>query len=288
MKLPSITTKQQEILQLLYNYRYLDRMQIQQALNHKDKRRILAWLKDLREKQYIEWIYSTDFIEKTKPAIYYLSLNGIKYLKTLQREDDDGDTLPLYPLEELRKRYKDNERSRTFIDRSLLVADCVLTLRAANQTNSKDAGNGKSGYGLIPEAKYINPDHSYHFLAEHEILRPNLCIVKRNKQDKITANYLLEIFDATLPRYRMRRRLKAYVTYLDDQEWEADDPQPIILLVCPTVTELIYAKRATKKLIEDTYADEGELRIRFTTTEILKREGATAKIWEEGRNVHGL
>ncbi|MGB4966625.1 MAG: hypothetical protein WBO35_00285, partial [Candidatus Saccharimonadales bacterium] len=129
MKLPSITTKQQEILQLLYNYRYLDRMQIQQALNHKDKRRILAWLKDLREKQYIEWIYSTDFIEKTKPAIYYLSLNGIKYLKTLQREDDDGDTLPLYPLEELRKRYKDNERSRTFIDRSLLVADCVLTLR---------------------------------------------------------------------------------------------------------------------------------------------------------------
>ncbi|MGB4967377.1 MAG: hypothetical protein WBO35_04210, partial [Candidatus Saccharimonadales bacterium] len=130
--------------------------------------------------------------------------------------------------------------------------------------------------------------HSYHFLAEHEILRPNLCIVKRNKQDKITANYLLEIFDATLPRYRMRRRLKAYVTYLDDQEWEADDPQPIILLVCPTVTELIYAKRATKKLIEDTYADEGELRIRFTTTEILKREGATAKIWEEGRNVHGL
>ena len=86
----------------------------------------------------------------------------------------------------------------------------------------------------------------------------------------------------------MRRRLKAYVTYLDDQEWEGDDPQPIILLACPNIAELIYAKRATKKLIEDTYAEEDELRLRFTTTETLKHEGVMAKIWEEGRLRHGL
>lgn len=283
MNLPKITTKQQTILQLLYTYRYLDRIQIQQALNHKDKRRILAWLKDLREKEYIGWIYSTDFIEKTKPAIYYLSLNGIRYLKTLERKDEDSNTIPLYPLEELRKRYKDDSRSRTFIDHSLLVADCMLALLAFNR-----ATPGKAGYSWIPEAKYIDPDHDFHFLAEHEVLRPNLCMTRFNKQGDVAANYLLEIFDATLPRYRMRRRLKAYVTYLDDQEWEAADPQPIILLVCPSVTELTYAKRATKKLIEDTYADEGELRIWFTTAEILKREGVTGKIWEEGRTVHGL
>ena len=82
MNLPKITTKQSDILKLLYTYRYLDRKQIQLAMNHTDKRRILAWLKDLREKHYVEWIYSTDFAEKTKPAIYYLGLNGVRYLKT--------------------------------------------------------------------------------------------------------------------------------------------------------------------------------------------------------------
>ena len=265
MKLQSITTKQKEILKLIYQYRYLDRIQIQKALNHKDKRRILAWLKDLREKQYIEWIYSTDFVEKTKPAIYYLGINGIRYLKSLDE----------YPIEEVRKRYKDNNRSRTFVDSSLVIADCGLALNAVG-----------SSYEFITEADYIDPDHDYYFLAEHDILRPSLFIQKHTKTGD--NNYLLEIFDATLPRYRMRRRLKAYVTYLDDGEWEGDDPAPIILLVCPSVTELIYAKRATKKLVEDTDDEEGELRLRFTTTEILKREGVTAKIWEEGRMQYGL
>ena len=265
MKLPKLTTKQEQILQLLYKYRYLDRIQIQKALKHKDKRRVLAWLKDLREKQYIEWIYSTDFIEKTKPAIYYLGINGIRYLKSLDK----------YPIEEIRKRYKEDNRSRTFIDRSLLIADCALTLKTVG-----------SGYGCIVEADYIDPAHEYHFLAEHDILRPSLYIQKQTKQQEVTTSYLLELFDATLPRYRMRRRLKAYVTYLEDGEWEGGDPQPVILLVCPNITELIYAKRATKKLIEDSY--EEDMHILFTTTEILKNESITAKIWEDGRLRYGL
>jgi hypothetical protein len=82
MKLSSITNKQQEILKLLYKYRFLNRIQIQQLMNHKDKKRVIVWLRDLRKKQYIEWIYSTDFVEKTKPAIYYLSLNGMMTVVT--------------------------------------------------------------------------------------------------------------------------------------------------------------------------------------------------------------
>lgn len=278
MKLPYITLKQEEILRLLYNYRFLDRKQIQAFMNHKNKRRVISWLKDLRNKDYIEWIYSTDFAEKTKPAIYYLGINGIRYLKTLEWDDDTA----MYPAEELRKRYRESERSRTFIDRSLLVADCCLALKAAN--------NNKVTYEYATEAKYIDPDHDYHFLTEHEVLRPSLCIVKqehqRGEDEPIITNYILEIFDATLPRYRLRRRLKGYVTYLADGEWEGDEPEPIILLVCSNLIDLIYAKRATKKLIEETYEDD--LHIRFTTTELLKQEGVTAKLWEEGRLRFGL
>lgn len=294
MKLSSITNKQQEILKLLYKYRFLNRIQIQQLMNHKDKKRVIVWLRDLREKQYIEWIYSTDFVEKTKPAIYYLSLNGIRCLKTLVWDDDSGD---VYPLKELRKRYKEKDRSRSFIDRSLLVADGCLTLEQVNRTN-KDSGEAGTSvhYTYITEADYIDPDHDYHFLAEHETLRPNLCIVKteRKSNRKVTTNYLLEIFDSSLPIYRLRYRLKSYIKYVIEGDWEAetqDNNPPVILLTYPRLADLINAKRRTRKLLLDEYYDAEDipknLHIRFATTEQLQQQGITASIWEENRQRMG-
>lgn len=67
MNLPKITMRQKEILDLLYKHRFLNRIQIQALLGHKDYKNVNLWLKDLREKQYVEWIYSTHFAEKTKP-----------------------------------------------------------------------------------------------------------------------------------------------------------------------------------------------------------------------------
>jgi hypothetical protein len=91
---------------------------------HTDKRRISAWVKDLREKQYIEWIYDpNDFIAKSQPAIYYLGSNGIRHFKQFDS----------YPTTELRKRYREQQRSQTFIDSSLAIADCCLGLEAARK-----------------------------------------------------------------------------------------------------------------------------------------------------------
>ena len=116
-ELPRLTKKQQEILRLLYSFRFLNRIQIQAFLGHKDPKTINLWLRDLRAKGYVEWIYSTHFAEKTKPAIYYLSLNGVRHLRTLTRKTKDGDgqvvELPAYPPEELRKRLKDRIYRRT-------------------------------------------------------------------------------------------------------------------------------------------------------------------------------
>jgi hypothetical protein len=295
MKLSSITNKQQEILKLLYKYRFLNRIQIQQSMNHKDKKRIIAWLRDLREKQYVGWIYSTDFTEKTKPAIYYLSLNGIRYLKTLVWDDGSGD---VYPLEELRKRYKEKDRSRSFIDRSLLAADGCLTLERVNRTN-KDSGEAGTyvHYTCMTEADYLDPDHDYHFLAEHESLRPNLCIVKteRKRNRKVTTNYLLEIFDSTLPNYRLRYRLKSYIKYVIEGDWEAEtqgNNPPVILLVYPRLADLINAKRRARKLLLDEYYETEDIpkniHIRFTTTEQLQQQAITGLIWEEARKQLGL
>jgi hypothetical protein len=57
-QLPPITNRQQDILELIYLFRFLDRIQIQSFLGHKDKQNITMWLKDLRDKDYPDWIYS--------------------------------------------------------------------------------------------------------------------------------------------------------------------------------------------------------------------------------------
>ncbi|HVC36492.1 MAG TPA: replication-relaxation family protein [Candidatus Dormibacteraeota bacterium] len=263
MKLSPITAKQQAILKHLYRYRFLNRIQIQALMGHKNNRRIAEWLKDLRDKQYLEWIYDGDnFVEKTKPAIYYLGLNAIRWL----RENED------YPPEELRKRYRESSRQPDFIGRCLLIADCGINLE------SKVVG--RTHYGFVTAADYADTDNEYCFLGD---LKPDLCFEKQTP--KTRASYLLGIFDASTPRYMVKKRLKDYVTYLSDGEWEretGDDIPPIVLLACPTKVDLIYAKRRTRKLLEDAQEDENEeIRIRFATVEQVKLEGVTGIIWEE-------
>lgn len=53
------------------------------------------------------------------------------------------------------------------------------------------------------------------------------------------------------------------------------------MFVCPTLTDMLYCKRATKRLLEEK---EGEdIRLGFTTAEKLKTQSMTGKIWEEVR-----
>src|SRR3990167_5046290 len=142
----------------------------------------------------------------------------------------------------------------------------------------------KTRYYYETEADYRN-DQYYGFLIDNEYIHPQLCFHESQDDtddeygdpDVVEKSYLLEIFDATLPRYRLRNRLKQYVTYLDEElgEWEDEtygDPLPIILLVCATLTDLIYAKRKTRGLMADIwdYDDEQRPHIWFTTIDKLR------------------
>jgi len=289
-ELPKITKKQQEILKLLYSFRFLSRIQIQAFLGHKDPKTINLWLRDMRGKGYIEWIYSTHFAEKTKPAIYYLGLNGVRYLRTLTRKNQDGDVLPTYPPEELRKRYKEPTRSQTYIDRCILIADCCIALE--REDNENETRGKKLCYYYQTEAAYSLDYSYYHFILDSELIRPSLvfCQDKIGKEETTLESYILEIFDPTLPRYRMKKRLGDYVKYLDDgDEWQdrTDTEQlPVVLYVCPRMSDLIYAKRRTRKLIADAWEWEDDdverPRVRFTTVEKLKEHGMLSKeIWEQ-------
>lgn len=256
--LPPITPKQQAILNLLYQYRFLNRIQIQKLLKHKDKRRIISWVKDLRDKQYVDWHYNgTDFIAKSQPGIYYLSLNGIRYLRSLNT----------YPNGELRKRYKEPTRTQAFINHCLLIADCCIALQAKSNDELK--------YACVLPADYIDPNSEYHFLDE---IKPHLFFSKQ--QGNEITNYLLENFEQTLPRYQLRKRLKDYIDYLAS-DWDEDNGSvPIALFICSSVAELLYVKRRVKKLIEEVWPDE-VLHVRVTTLDKVCTSGVASMIWEE-------
>jgi hypothetical protein len=248
-------------------------------LKHKDKKTINLWLKDLREKDYISWIYNKDhFAEKTKPAIYYLGSNGVRHYLRSQS----------HPTESVRKRYREDERSQSFIERCLTIADVCLSLDGARN----EASFPQSWYFYETEAEY-QTDSYYHFLSESELIRPHLCFSKElydgGDDPHAVESYLLEIFAATLPRYRLRATLKRYVSYLEEEvdAWEegsCGDPLPHILLVCASLTDLIYAKRRTRGLLSEIWEgdDDDRPHIRFTTIGKLKEKGVLdAPIWEE-------
>ena len=298
MKLPKLTTKQAEILTLLYRYRFLNRIQIQQLMGHKDYRRINAWLKDLTEKEYVNRIYSTHFLEKTKPATYYLGINGIRYLKPQTvTTKGEGEVQNTHSLSSANATVKTTAQKPSGRAQSCLPIVVIELKRKSSQ---------RLRYGFATQANLAISRHGYHFLTEAEGVAPSLCIIKHEygkgedpEDDGTITNYLLEVFDPTTPRYTIRYRIKKYVEYLEDDEWECgdNDPPPIILLVVPRTTDLIYAKHRLKKTLEDKWYDDEDdeeegaterPRIRFTTIGQLQKQGVTAKIWEEGRRVYGL
>jgi len=267
-----ITTKQQEILKLLYQYKFLDRKQIQAFLNHKYHKRINDWLKDLTQKEYLNRIYSNKLGENTKPAIYYLGLNGIRFLKT------QGNSSP----EVLRKFYRLKDRSNDFIEKSLLVGKIVLDLKAAADKSRGPAEEFELSYLIATSADLANPEYRFNFLMEYKID----LVVKRLKKKKTgkrtdSIYFLFSIIAPTLPRYSIRRQVKDFIELYNGYELdEISDTFPTIMMICPNLATLIYCKRMTKGLLEDEDNPE-DLLIQFTTIDEIKEHGVTGEIWEK-------
>jgi len=271
MTLPKLTNKQQEIIRLLYRYRFLNRIQIQKLMGHKDYKTINLWLKDLREKQYVEWIYSTDFAEKTKPAIYYVGINGVRYLKTIE----DYDKI------EVRKRYRESSRSRTYIDHCLAVADFCVYL--------KDKTSIGVEYWYLTPSDFIKPDgRRIGVLTTTESgykMTPDLYFEKQYLVDGRAkkATYILEIFDSSLPRYMIKKKLRDYMENIEYADWEYATGQkkhPTHLLVCARLTDLIYLKRRTRRLVAEEWDYTSKPNIWFTTLDKFIENGL-GEVWEK-------
>src|SRR5579859_1360954 len=118
-ELPPLTKRQEEILVLIYRFRFINIKQLQRYFKHKDARRINTWLRDLVAKKYLGRIYSHKLLENTKPAIYYLMNNGIIWIRY-----DVGATYAnsgQLEIRHIKKFYQDRKASEAFINHCVAI-----------------------------------------------------------------------------------------------------------------------------------------------------------------------
>lgn len=229
-ELPPLTTKQEEILSLLFKFRFLTTTHIQSFLQHKNPNRSLSWLRDLTSKEYINRIFEPrNFEQNTKPAIYYLGKNGRTYLKQKSFNND-----------ELKKVYKENQRSQKFIDHCLALASICLYFSQNSTTGEVVHFSTK---GMLSSFEHF-PDPL-----------PDLYIAR--KTDASTRRYFLDFFDSFIPSFVIRKRVKDYITYFESGVWQdvTNSPLPHVMLIVPSKRTQKHITMYSQKLLEKTYLD---------------------------------
>lgn len=260
----TITTKQEEIITLIYKYKFLNRIQIQSFLKHKDHRRINSWLKDLTEKQYLKKIWSNGYFERTRPSIYYLAPNSLNFLS--KRYFITPRYFPKIAVE------AEASPSEHYITDALLLADLSLAFLNEN----KEAANSL----IVTKTELAEPYSDYCFRAEAKI-KPNLLLAKRASANSMTKYYFLEVTEKYSSFALIRNKIKRYFEMYYSNKWEDDvgGKFPTLLFVCPSLYLLIYAKRYARRIGAEEYHD-ADFAIQFALLENIKTRGFKETTWE--------
>lgn len=256
MTFPHITPKQFEILILIYRFRFLDRVQIQTLLHHKDYRRINEWLTNLVEKEHLGRNVFKGTSDKLLPAVYFLEKNGIAYLRK-HYED-------VYEVE-LEKRTREHEKSLNF------------------QIHCQALGHIYLSY--IDYADYLDNELTFttqaDFTSEEPtfLLYPDAHVILEDLEEETKTHYAIEIIDRNTPMFTLKHRIREYIEYFYDSEWQSssEDPFPKCLFFCQTPSR----KRALMRIIprlKDEF-DNPSMTFMLTTLETFAKEGLDGKLW---------
>ncbi len=284
-ELPEITPRQEEILILIYRFRFINRQQLQRYFKHKDARRINTWLRDLVAKNYLGRIYSHKLLENTKPAIYYLMNNGIiwiRYTKGEEYRSDDGQLDMKY----LKKFYQDKHASDIFIKHSITIFELYLQIKEAEV-------NAKENYEYTVETKterWITKQlDAYEDFEEAKLYIPDLFIEKFTdmySKEIDSKTYVIELFDPHVPRYAIKYKVKQYIKLKESENWKSyaglDGKFPQVLLIFPHQQKINLVNKDIREMLERSYESEG-LTILVTTYKKALEQGIAngSKVWRQ-------
>ncbi len=246
-----ITNKQQEILLLIYKFRFLNRIQIQTLLNHKDPKRINVWLKDLVEKKYLGRIYIRKIPENIKPAIYFTAINGIHFFE--RRSDCNSQILP--------RLKKEPYHSVRFRNHCIFLAQLYIDL-----LHSKNPDYILESF----ETKTNLADYHNTLIPFPDVF---ITLTRQGKR-KRKQQYFLELVDEGTPRYYLRHRIKEYLDYFENHSLNTK-----VLLICPNELTIKFMERFIPKKINQEYYYGNKPSFSLSLSEEVKNKGLVSDIW---------
>lgn len=248
MILSPTTNKQLEILYLLYRFRFLNRVQIQQLLHHKDRRRINKWLKDLLIKKYIKRVDDTETKIIHDPFIYRLSSRSIHRLEIYPK------CKPNY----LKKIYKEGTLSESFRKQCMFIANIYLSLREKYD---------KTSFLFYTPSEYT-PEGLIKEVSPHFVYR---------KEEK-GSYYLVEFFREKAPDKALSTRIENYIKFFAESGWSKKELTPNLLLVCPNSA---MEENITKTTLELLQEHNSFLKIFTSTAEKVKTSTIDGPVWKQ-------
>lgn len=303
---PETTKKQEEIITLIYRFRFINRKQLQRFFEHKDARRINTWLKDLVEKKYLGRIYSHKLLENTKPAIYYLMNNGIIWIR-YEKGMEYGSPIEQLDIKYLKKFYEDKHASVTFINHCVAIFEFYLQLEEYQRIANKDFVEKRKKEKDYDEE--IDKKIDYHVetkterwiqLQMHHRRNDDFNEIKQYIPDLYfekmkypggggemnSSTFFLELFDPKMPRYAIKYRIKQYIKYKEEGKWKSDTGMdgnfPRIILVFPNQGKLNFLSGYIKEQLEVSYESNGLVFLLTTYQKVMKETLlGGSKIWQE-------
>ena len=264
--LPPITKTEQIIIEkLLYRYRFLSRIHIQQLLSHKNPAKVNIWLKDLTEKKYLNRIYSTKIGENIKPAIYYIGTNGIRLMK---QNDPDNNKYQ-------QNLYYEQKRSLLFQSHCLTFADFVCNLfDYAKDQNEKVT--------LLTRADFPRDDTT-DACDIFKLLKPDGFYTYSGTG--IAKACFIEIVDEITPAFAIRKKIYRYIQASQELDWGqlSLDKFPSVIFILPSEEKMKSLKRAIKRVrneIDDVEASQ-VLRCNLTLASKIQTQSIASNIWQQ-------
>jgi hypothetical protein len=246
----SLTQKLKEILLLLYRFRFLDRIQIQEMLNHKYKGRVNIWLSELIEKEFIGKVDQTTLKNYNKPDIYFLRKKGIAFVR---KE---------YSIENkyLGKLYREETISLTTKEHSLKAAEFYLALSLfAKERNAILEYYTKADLAQKQFFDGIKPDA--YFLFETE----------KGKRESF-----VEIDLETESMAQIRRKLQKYIAFRDGK-YSSKKAFPILATICRTQHRIDMLISEYEDIFDQSETEP--LLCKFSTFEHIQKFGLQESIW---------
>ena len=247
----------EEIIILIYRFRYLNRPQIQKLLNHKSRSSTLDPLNYLSEQKYLKQYYNPKFPDE--PSYYSLGTVGRKYLIKFQNELSDIN------ISVLDRVWREGTYTPAFKNHMMFLGFVYISL--IELVKNTDNGQGKLRFFTQTDLKgvehLINPEPEAYFSIED-----------KNKNVK---SYFLEMIDEHAKWENTQKTIRKYFKYFKKNTWQENMKIefPEIIIICPDYQ----SRNGLNKFISRQFkTHQLELSFYLTTKIEIKHQGMTRKV----------